>query len=265
MIGTRIGPQIGSRVGSRVGLVRPGGATWTLDATSGKAVPQTEAEANALLAAAGASGSAIALYRFGLVSATPVPDDVGSRDLTIAGTVALEQTVAGWSTKSAKTTAGTSGTLQNTTFSNVNATSYTVYVLAKITVPLGALRTVFRMGDIYDDDATVECNATPVLSIGEGDATRTLGVSNPTGAVRPFVLRIDDTGNTVDAFTDQEKITGGAQACNGTALLFGGDNTQTNFPADCDYLLALVVNAAHSNAVVKAVIEEFGFTVPWSP
>lgn len=240
-------------------------ASWTVDATSGIGTPLTEAEAEAVLTDAGVgSPNVTSLWKFGTPASGDVSDSIGAKTLTASGTWSYQQSVSGWSTKSMKSTAGTSGILTNTSFGNINANSYTVFLLAKTSVE-GGTRSIFGMGDIFDDDACIEITSTPRLQVGEGDGTRTVGGSDPTGSTRWIVLRIDDTGNTVDGFTSQEKIIGGTQACNGTRIFFGGDNVQTWFPGNTDYLLAFITPVALTNTEIKAVLTSLGESPGWTP
>lgn len=237
---------------------------WYIDPLGLKALPRSAAESAALFAAAGAAGQVTNLYQFGLPTTGSVPDLVGSKHLAPLGTVLYQQSIAGLLSKTAKLTSGIAGQFTNATFANVNAASYTIYLVALIDAAgLSGDRSVMRIGSLFDDDACIEITNTPRLKVGEGDATRTVGVSNPTASLRVMVLRVDDAGNTVDAFTDQEKIIGGVQACNGTELRFGGDNTLSWFPPTMDLVHAMVVGSAQSDAHIKAVLQKSGWTPPW--
>jgi hypothetical protein len=257
-----IGPRIGLNIGAAIGPRSAGGQTWSVDATSGKALPVDAAEAAALLTAAGVTADTLALYHFGVPASGDVTDSSGnSKTLTAGGTTrAYQQAVTGWTAKSLKTTAGSAGKLTNNTFGNVNATSYTVILYALLAAGT-AQRSIMRIGGSFDDDACLEMTSGELLSVGEGNGTRSNGASTIHGQVRPLVLRIDDTGNTVDGFTDAEKVVGGPQTCNGTELCFGGDNTQTHFPATCDYIFAWVIGAALTDQQLYDLLTEAG----WAP
>lgn len=241
--------------------------TWTLDATSGEATPLNKSEAEALLSAGGvASPSVTNLYLFGAASSGDVVDEVGSLDLTVSGTTTRQQAVSGWSLDSLQTTAGAAGKAINTGFGNVNANSYVVFLLAHLAeAQAGGVKTIMRLGDLFDDDATVNLTAAPAVQVGEGDGTYSTGTSDPLNAAHWFVLRIDDGANTVDLFTDQDKIIGGTQSCNGTELCFGGDNSQTWLPPACRYMLAFVHTGTMTNAQIKDTLVAAGKTVPWTP
>lgn len=245
----------------------PVSLTWTTDATSGMGVPATALEWADLLASAGvASGGPAALYLLQEASSNP-QDSIGAKHLTASGTLAYQQAVTGWARKSIKTTGGVQGQLVNSAgYANVNAESKLVIAYVRAAAAT-AKRTIYRFGDVFDGDATVEETTTPRLQVGRGGtAARVAGASSPIGTVRPIVLRVQDTANLVDVFTDQEKIVGGAQGCSGTTLTFGGDNFQTWYPGDTDYLYAAVFTGASaelSDVSVKAILQTLGWTIPW--
>lgn len=261
------GIRSGLRSGVRSGLNADSGAMSAVsrDATSNVYAPETIPEWTAALGVAGiATGTPSNLYLLQEASGNAA-DAIGSKTLTAAGTLSYQQSVSGWSRKSIRTATGVAGTLKNTTFGNVNATSHLLLLYA-LNGTVASTRTVARMGDVFDDDATIEVTSTPRVQVGEGDASRSVGTASPVGAVRPYVLRINDTSNLVDAFTDQEKIVGGAQACNGTELCIGGDNGQTWMPNDCDYLYCAVFSGAAaelSDDDVRSLLQTLGWTVLW--
>lgn len=251
-------------------FVQPSAAqSWTLDATSNEATPLTEAEAEALLSAGGvASPNVTSLYKFGTPASGNIADTgAAGKTLTVPGgdNWAYQQAVTGWSILSLKSTANTACNAYNATFANVNANSYVVFLLARVTAVSAVNRTLFRFGDTFGDDATVEIDDAAHVRVGEGDGTYTTGTADPLNVAHWYVLRINDTGNTVDAFTDQEKLIGGTQACNGTELRFGGDNVQTWMPPTADYMLAFVHTGTMTNTEIKNTLVAAGKTVPWSP
>jgi hypothetical protein len=109
-----------------------------------------------------------------------------------------------------------------------------------------------RLGTTFDDDAALEINATPQLQVGNGGgAARVAGGANPMNAVHYFFLRV---GSQIDAFLDTAKIAGGARACNGTELCFGGDNIQTYFPATTFHLYGAVWTSALGDSDLATVV-----------
>jgi hypothetical protein len=237
--------------------------SWTLDATSGKGTPLTQTEAQSLLSAAGVSSPSVtSLWKFGTPASGNVSDTIGAITLTESGAHNYQTSVTGWSIKSLQTTAGTAGLLENTAgVSNVSANSYTMFLLAK-TGSVAATRSLMRLGAGFDSDACIELTTTPRAQVGHGGtSSRTTGGSDPTAAVRWWVLRV---GTDVDAFTAQEKILGGTKGCSGTRVTFGGDNVQTWFPNTTDYMLAFITPVAMTDAQIKSALQSLGETVPWT-
>lgn len=255
-------------------FVQPGAgaSAWTIDATSGRPTPLTEAEAEAILSAAlVASPNVTNLWKFGTPASGDVSDVIGGKTLTasaVTNSWTYQQSESGWALKFIQCGDPGLGSakLENTSMPNVNANSYTLFLLAKVSTPIdGVQRTICRLGGTFEDDANMTINNTPILQIGEGDGTYTSGASDPTGAVRWFVLRIDDTGNTVDAFTSQEKIIVGTQACNGTEVTFGGDFVDTWRPPAMSLGLAFIHQGALTNTEIKAALTSLGESPGWTP
>lgn len=236
----------------------------TRDATSRWYLPANATECTELLA-----GTSIAtpsnLYLFN-EAAAPILDKIGSKNLALGSgdtAPAYQQFLPGWSATRVMMTVGAATRLLNTTFPNVNANSYTVALLARPTTQ-AADRTLVRFGDIFDDDATLEINGSSVLKVGEGDATRSTGADSVIDAAHFFVLRIDDTANTVDAFFNGTKIAGGTQACNGTELCVGGNNVQTYLAAGAWLIWMGVWTNALSDADVPTLVSRMKDGVPAS-
>lgn len=252
-----------------------GGAApaWTVDATSGKAVPQNLTEWNALLSSVGISTGGPSHLHFpgALASSTPIPDAIGSKALTVSITPpTYQKTISGWSTKAMGLSSGSSTLLENNTLANVNATPYLVICYAKITGPVVAQRTLFRVGSTFDGDACLELTTTPRIATNNGGTSdRVVGAFDPTGAVRPFVMLVDPVTWTANViYTDQEKISRKTGATAGTLLTFGGDNTQTWYPANADYLMdAVFVGAAAriTKDKIIALLTAMGWSVPLYP
>lgn len=255
--------------GSRsAGADAPAVSQWTLDATSGLGTPLTEAEVEAMLASANVvAPNVTSLWKFGTPASGNIADTIGAVTLTASGTLAYQQTVAGWTLKSAKTSAGVAGLMENAAgVANVNANVYTLFLLAKTSTVATETRSLCRMGENFDGDACLELSLAQRLLVGPGGTPvrYTSGAANdPTGAVRWFVIRVG--ASSIDGFTSQEKIISGAKACSGTKLSFGGDNTQTYFPNTTDYMLAFITPVALTNTEIKASLSALGETPVFTP
>lgn len=234
------------------------------DAASSKYLPSSSAQWSEQLTGSGIANPAN-LYLLQEASGNAT-DAIGGKTLTASGTLTYQQAVSGWTRKAIVTTRGTAGKLVNNTFANVNASSFTLMLVALVdTTGAGSTvaRTIARMGTTFDGDACLESNATPRLQVGRGGtSSRVAGSTNPTGAVHVYFLRVDDTANTVDAFLNATKIVGGAQGCSGTELCFGGDNVQTWYPNDTAYLYAAAWTSALSDADIGVIVTRFSAGPP---
>lgn len=259
-VGLKVGPMVGPQVGP---VPRPASvSSWSTDATSGYALPADGTEAAALLAAASISATTLGMWIFGSAASGNITDASGnSKTLTksVGSTVAYQQAVTGWTATATVFTANTEGMFSNNTFPNINATTPTLIMYGEL-VTEGALRTVMRYGDAYDDDCVMEQNTTPRILGGEGDATRTTGGSDPTGAVRPYAI---SCGASVILASDQESIAVGTKAANGTTVTFGGDNVTTNWPFVGKLVFGWLIDAALSSAQIKTLFQTAGWTIPW--
>lgn len=259
--GARIGARIGARVGARV-AAPPVSLVWTKDATSLVAIPQTATEVASLLSGI-APGSAAGIWMFGDAAAGDVVDRSGSgRNLVPepTGTYTRQQAVAGWASQSLRTTEGVKGFL-TATIGNVNANNYTLYMWAFVAAPSN-FRALMHMGDVFDASTCIEIDNAPHVLLGRGTgAARTVGASNPTAAMRPWVL-VNEGGVDARAYTNQEELSGApVNSSSGTELKVGGDNTDSWFPATTDYVYAMLINAAHTTAQVRAVLQRAAWTV----
>lgn len=215
------------------------------DAAKGWFLPANSAEWTELLAGTGIPNP-IAGYGFQEASGSP-QDSIGTRHLTAAGTLAYQYTVSGWTRKAIRTTTGSIATMVNSTFANVNATNYTVLLIARAEaggLGGGTNRTLMRFGDFFNADFAVELalvGADQRLQLGNG-ATRITGANDPLNIDQRFYLRIGDTADTLHLTTEQEDINNDAAANtgSGTQLCFGGDNSQTWLPGTVNYLFAAV-------------------------
>lgn len=158
---------------------------------------------------------------------------------------------SGWASTFMRFTSGTGALFANSSFSNVNANPYLLILRAAID-STGGTRTVARMGDVFDDDTTIEVTATPRMQVGEGfGAPRRLGSTDPVAGadVITFALYIDPgSRRACMAYTTLEKIDsayGGVYA-NGTTLTIGGDNTQTWYPPTMEVLDAWLFTGANA-------------------
>lgn len=251
------GVRSGVLSGVRSGLNPTLGAVATSDATSGKYVPISAAEYTALGLSTPAS---IWLMQEAIGD---LADSVGSITLTANNSPAYQQSVSGWTRKAVKLTDGTAN--QNFGSSaaglpDISTTSALLLLYAEVST-IGSTRGVALLGTTT---AELRALTTPSYRMVSGGNLST-GVSNPTGAVRPIVIKVDRTNSACVAYTDQEKLAPTFDAAMTGKQLVVGYTGGT--PPTVAYLYgALFTGAAaeKSDAQVKAMLQTLGWTIPWS-
>lgn len=262
----------GVRIGSRIGQRSSGGASpiagVTRDATNTtKYLPQSGAEWDLLLAAAGLVVAAPdALYLLQEASGAAV-DAIGARDLAALGAVAYQQPVTGWSTLAVETTDDAVETFGNTTFADVASTPMMALVYAQVVTAPAGDRTLFTCGGTFDADAALEVNSTPRLRANSA-ANDALGTVTPLGAVHPYIVRLGSA--SVFACSDEEKIVPVfSGAMTGTTFQLGGNFSNSWNAAGAKFLYAAVWQGAAAEfftlARAKVLQQTLGWTVGWTP
>jgi hypothetical protein len=255
--------RLGSRLGPRMGL---GGdssviAGVTRDSASGKYFPAGAAEWTAFMAAAGlATGNPASSWEMQVASGN-VPDAIGAITLTQTSMSLYQQSVTGYSRFSIRGIDGQAAALRNlTTAPNPLLTS----TLVGATVDFGALPGGIR------DVLGVATNAVVQFMITTG-LLRLVGGSSPQTinamgtAVRPVLLRVNNTASTITLFTDQEKLSATyALPVSGNLVTFG--RVAGTIPA-IGYLHGYEfagASAELTDAQVKTLLQTQGWVIPWT-
>jgi hypothetical protein len=241
-----------------------GGPAWTVDATSSKAIPQNATEMTALLAAAGLSGTASSIWLAQEASGSLL-DSVGSINLTVTGTLARQQAVAGWAADSTdfdegvSEYAGVSGGAPN-----INTTSVLVLAYLDLGAQAAAQTNVMFLGS----DVSIEYTSAEKLSIGFFGASSGYAYTNGSfsGTVVPVVIQIDNTNQRLRLYTHKSRasmIYATPSATNATYFYFGG-LVYAAPPMGLIYGAQFTgATAQLSDANVKSLLEEMGWTVEW--
>lgn len=257
-------PQLGNRpAGSS-------GPAWTSDATSGKAVPATQAEWTALLASAGLSlGDPFFALGFQESSGNLTSLFGGLTFTATAGSPALSygQTVAGWSRKFAGPGGdNSSGLWQCTDASLPDAATDDILLVGWSifqSTPAGN-REWMAQGTTGRNAARI--NATPRMQCNNGTNAGTGGV-DPTLAVRWWALQWNKTGSVSALFTDQEKViaTYSALVPTGKRILVGGAGA--NAPQCAHTYVVGFRDAAsrYTQTQLKTLGTAMGANVVWTP
>lgn len=270
MIGSRSGSKA-SLYGSKVGSTtddESGVATMTgvtKDATSNIYYPANAAEWIQTLAYASILTSGPDRVWLCNDAAAPLAAAIGTDTLALTGTAPTYQSaVAGWAkagvlmadaatTKFATAAAG---------LPSINTTS--MLVLGYVSMPAAApaaSRQIVVLGSTATG-AEIRINSTPKLQVLGGGST--LSASNPTGAVRPVVLKVDRTATAaVVAYTDQDKFQTTLGAI--TGKLFDIGNGAVSAPAATHLYWAQFAgaNAELTDAQIKTLLQALGWTIAW--
>lgn len=277
MIGLRIGPAVAPRIGPAFGLgldeltagINPM-AGVARDATSLKYLPQDAAQWNTTRAAAGIlTGNPSALHLFQESTGNPA-DVFGTFTLTKTGTVDYQQSVTGWATKGIGTRGGnTAGIMQttNTSLPNINTTSMLALLYCALPANVPANRSVAAFGPTFGSQVCAWLvSSTNKKLRAVADPNTATGIDDGAG-VRPLVLKIDRTAGNYTLYSDLEKLSPTLTSTpTGKALIYGGDNTQTNWPDAVTYLYSAVFFAAAAeltDALVRALLQVLGWNPLW--
>ncbi len=108
-------------------------------------------------------------------------------------------------------------------------------------------------------------NTTPRLAMAVNGVTAT-GASDPTGAVRPLMSKIDRTNSIAIIYSDQEKKAGTySSGVNDGAKGFG---SLSNFSFLGNFVIGAMWSGAGAesctDANVKALFVALGYSIPWS-
>lgn len=221
------------------------------DADSLKYLPETAEQWTELLSGTGLSNPAN-LYLFQEASGN-ILDKIGSKDLSASGTLAYQQNVPDWTRNAVATTVNVAGQMKNTTFANVNAQAYTVFLIVRPTVVGGQPATVVRIGDLFDDDVTAEMLNTPVYRLGHGTTARTNGGLISLSNVDFITLRSSPGVAVKLSRRGDADLVGGTLDANGTELCFGGDFINTWNPPTAQYMYAAVWTSMLSDADITTL------------
>lgn len=237
---------------------------WTVDATSGKGIPQSASEWAAFLASiSDTDGNPASLYLLQEPSGNPA-DSIGAFPLTASGTgITYQQPVGGWSTKAIDFTDGGSGTLASTSASLVDASTSDELLLVYLATPLAGLRSLATVGSGPRVEA--EISATPKLFLVNGVNSVT-STNNPIGPnVFPIWLQSSATLSVQNLYSLVEKMIGTYSAAAGKRISIGAfGRTSPQMPVL--YAVRWTGAAAQKTSTkLKAILTGLGWTgITWS-
>lgn len=223
--GSNVGPQIGSQTGAQIGGAAAGTvASWTTDATSGKAVPASALEWSAFIGAK-ALNIAVpdALWLFQEASGNFADSIAGTFPLTAGASLGHQQPAFGWSRLGVTFTDGSSTSNASTSSASLpdlSVASCTMLGIWNISTP-SAQHGFFQMGAAADTAACI--TATPRMRVIQGSTVT--GTLDPTASFRPFLMKSDNTNTVTALYNNLETLKPTHSGATGRLVRFGGSGS----------------------------------------
>lgn len=234
------------------------------DATSGKYVPLTQAEWDAVFDAAGVARKTVnSSWGFqngsGNITAT-----VGTQlTATIASGVTYAQAVSGWTRVGLQFADAADGRVAHAAGvgPNPNSTSVLWFVLADITAAPAGNRNMLGVSFNGAPSSILQMTTTPAMRIIENAVTVTGTDNTATGGVRPFWMKHSVTNSQSIAYSDKEKLVE-TYAAIGDGVKGIGSTGASSTPMQI-VLGALFsgTNADWTDTEIKNVTQTLGFPV----
>lgn len=261
----RIGADIRVRIGALIGTAGSAADPMdgvTADATSGKYIPADAAEWDTAVAAAGLADGPTSLWLFHDETDNTVSDVIGSRPLSLNGSITKQVAVAGWTSKSIQPHEN-SGSDYGVSSSgpDIGTTSALMLMYLQVTSDPGGNRSLTNIGGGKPMDAFVVAGG---FIRAVADANTATGVNVPSGVI-PLVVQYNRAASQFTVYTDTEKLRPTFAAANSTVDFYipGGYGNST----DAKYVYAALFEgtaAELSDAEVKTLLETLGWTIAWS-
>jgi hypothetical protein len=269
VIGVRVGVTVGPRAGLAAGVsenelassgssVIPG---VTRDAAGGKYFPANATEWTAFMAAAGlATGNPASCWNMQEASGNAA-DAIGAITLTQTSMSLYQQAVTGYTRFSIRGIDGQAAALRNlTTAPNPSLTSTLVGgVVDFSTIPAG----VRDLLGVATNAVVQFMITTGKLQLVNGSTVQTASAMGT--AVRPVLLRINNTAGTATLFTDLEKTTATYVLPTSGTLVSYGRVAATIASVGYLYGFEFTGTAAElSDAQVKTLLTTASWSIPWT-
>lgn len=268
MIGPRVGGKGGPRVGIAAGVMNDEigvGGAWTVDATSSKAMPATNDEWIAFIAANSlAISPPTSIYTCKEASGS-LADANGAFPLAVSGTgQAYQQPVAGWSAKAVTLTEGTTGGWRTTDAALPDPSTTSCALLGYFAQPASIPAGTRELAIVTGVAGPVSCRinvATGFSSVRDA-GTAASGSTNVTGQVLPWVLVYNKTIGACPGYTLVDKMTPAFSAAASKAFMIG--STAPAGASGCLYLVRWDGAAGEISAAnVKLLQQALGWAPTW--
>lgn len=264
-LGARIGSYVGSAVGQR-GAANPL-AGVTRDATSLVYRPQTAAEWNTVLAAAGASALTPI---FGLncqVASGNLVTTFGGAGFNgvVGGTLAYQQAVTGWTAQCVKTTDNTTGWTRMVNAGIPDIASSSLLVLALNVFPASSVgdRTIMQMGAAFGTRVGMDSDASNRI-VGFSSPNSVVGTVGNWGATR-FTFTLINRSTSISRVGTNLEILSPTTAADpaGQEIVWGGDFSDTWNAGGSGLVDLWAFSGDCTQAMLKSIIQTCGQTVAW--
>jgi hypothetical protein len=181
---------------------------WTVDG-DGIGFPQTAAEWNAVLAAAGVTSGGPFRITDCTVASGNLPDLLGGPSLVPSGTAATYQAaVPGFTRTGVKVPTDAATTKfgsTDTSLPDPSAESIATLSFVRVNTAPGSWRNLTTFGSTVKRRLTIKAGG--VINDLVGNTNNTVGTALPTGALRPFVTQHDRSVPVARFLSDQETFT----------------------------------------------------------
>jgi len=199
----------------------------TKDATSGKWLPQSTAEATSLYASSTVAIPTLTALILCQEASGDLADSTGNSHTLIAngGGATYQNAVSGWATKAVNFTVGGTGRFIDGTWADVSSTIFAIVNFPALTP---SQNSVITLGAIYSSQVAIDLhngsNPLKVDLVTHGDTFTTS--ANATTGVHPIILTANKTAASGTLQTNLETLTHATTAGDSWgALTLGGDNS----------------------------------------
>lgn len=239
----------------------------TRDAASGKYFPASGSEWNTVFAAAGLGVTFAGNIWLCQEASGNLADSSGAGlTLVAAGTPSYQQAVTGYTRLKVSNPTDGAGARFTATGTDIATNSNALFGVFDMPTanPAGA-RSMLELGTV-GTRAALEINNTPLL-IGRSGANTATDATDFKNAVRPLVLDVNRTGNSVLALSDQAKLTPTFDGTMAGTLIDLWSVATGNQAAICGtlYLTRFTGTAAELTAAQwKTLLQTLGWSIPWT-
>ncbi len=236
------------------------------DGTSGIRVPTGSSQWASVMSVAGIASGGPSLLWACQEAAGSLADTIGTFTGTTGGSLTYNQAETGWTRKSLKFDNGGTGFAQNYNaggMPDISTTSQILLIYANVTTTAPATTKMFGLIGYPIGAYLYRTNTSGFVAVS-GD-NQLAAPSNPTGQMRPYLLRVNRTNSTMVGFNDLDKVTPTFKNTMTGKLFCIGQNAGFTPECSINYAVSFFAGAAElSDAQVKRLLQVLGWTVAWS-